>query len=189
MQENIETLDKKGNHQDKFLLALIKQSNKDAFNVLFRYYYPGLVVFAMRYLHIKEESEEMVQDVFLKLWSERENLRIHTSLRDFLFTSVKNKCLDRIKHKKVQEKFDNLFRPTPNEITNYDLFVEQELRDMIKKTMDQLPTECRKVFVLSRIQNLKYKEVADKLGISVKTVENQISKALKIFRNALKDYL
>ncbi len=182
-------MDKPDNQQDKFLLALIKQGNKDAFNVLFRYYYSGLVVFAMRYLHAKEESEEMVQDIFLKLWSEREHLHIHTSLRDFLFTSAKNRCLDRIKRKKVEEKFENLSRQNPNEITNYDLFVEQELRGLIKETMESLPAECRKVFVLSRIQNLKYKEIAKKLDISVKTVENQISKALKIFRNALKDYL
>ena len=181
-------MNKRDNQQDEFLLGLIKQGNREAFNVLFRYYYPGLVIFAMRYIHTKEEAEEVVQDIFLKLWADHEHLHIHTSFRDYLFTSVKNKCLDRMKHKKVRERFENTAQQYPNEITNYDIFVEQELRDIIKATLEQLPTECRKVFVLNRIQNLKYKEIANKLGISVKTVENQISKALKIFRNALKDY-
>lgn len=178
------------NHnQDKFLFSLIKQENRHAFDVLFRYYYSGLVVFAMRYVQSQADAEEIVQDVFLKLWSEREKIQIHTSVRDFLFQSVKNKCLDRLKHKKVKEKFTDFRKQQEKDYTSYDIFVEQELRELIKQTMEKLPEQCRKVFVLNRIQNLKYKDVATKLGISVKTVEKQMSKALKVFREALKDYL
>lgn len=182
-------MDRSKHNHDAFLFSLIKKGNKDAFNVLFQYYYSGLVVFAMRYLSNQEDAEGIVQDVFLKLWSDREHIHIHTSVRDFLFQSVKNKCLDHLKHKKVEEKYLHSNIDVQNKQENYDLFVEQELRGLIKETMEKLPTECRRVFVLSRVQNLKYKEIANKLDISVKTVENQITKALKIFREALKDYL
>lgn len=171
------------------MLLLIKQDNKEAFNVLFRYYYPGLVVFAKRFLQSLDEAEEIVQDVFLKVWTEREHLHIHTSVREYLFRSVRNKCLDVIKHKKVESKFEQYIHHQEQQSVTYDFFIEQELRVLIKDVIEKLPSECRKVFVLSRIQNLKYKEIAGKLGISIKTVENQISKALKIFRDALKDYL
>lgn len=182
-------MDKPKSHQDDFLLLLIKQNNKEAFSVLFRYYYSGLVVFATHFLQSKEEAEEIIQDIFLKIWSDREHLNVHTSLRDYLFRSVKNKCLDVIKHKKVESKFEHYIHQREEQSINHEFFIEQELRVLIKDVIEKLPTECRKVFVLSRIQNLKYKEIADKLGISVKTVENQISKALRIFRDALKDYL
>lgn len=157
--------------------------------MLFRYYYSGLVVFAMRYVGKQEVAEELVQDVFFKLWSEREHIHIHTSVRDFLFSSVRNKCLDHLKHRKVVGKYIQSEKDQPKKTENYDLFIEQELREIIKDTIDKLPRECRKVFVLSRIRNNTNKEIAAKLGISVKTVENQISKALKIFREVLKDYL
>lgn len=175
--------------RDKFLFSLITKGDRNAFNILFEYYYSGLVVYANQFLLDLKESEEIVQDIFLKIWEDKEKLHIHSSVRDYLFKSIKNKCLDYLKHQKVKDKFVQAEKDYSSMDENYDLYVEHELRELINDTVEKLPTECRKVFVLSRIQNLKYKEISKELGISIKTVENQISKALKIFRNALKDYL
>jgi RNA polymerase sigma-70 factor (ECF subfamily) len=175
--------------RDKFLFSLISKGDRNAFNILFEYYYSGLTVYANQFLNNLKDSEEIVQDTFLKIWESHEKLHIHSSVRDYLFKAVKNKCLDFIKHQNVSRNFLEAEKNNESVTENYNLFVEHELREMINATLDKLPVECRKVFVLSRIQDLKYKEIAKELGISVKTVENQISKALKIFRKALKDYL
>ncbi len=175
--------------RDKFLFSLLSKGDRNAFNILFEYYYSGLTVYANQFINDLKESEGIVQDIFLKIWEEKERIHITSSVRDYLFKSVKNKSLDILKHRKVIEKYVQTEIESSSISENYDLFVEHELRDLINETVEKLPSECRKVFVLSRIQGLKYKAIAKELGISEKTVENQISKALKIFRKALKDYI
>lgn len=181
------------NHQiiehNKFLLSLIRKGDKNAFNILFKSYYKGLVVYANTYLNDLTKSEEVVQDIFTKIWLEKDSIVIKSDVNKWLFTSVKNKALDLLKHEKVKQKYQQHILNNKNEYYSESFLLENELKDLIKSTMEKLPKECRKVFVLSRVKELKYKEIAQTLGISVKTVENQISKALKIFKESLKDYI
>lgn len=174
---------------DEFLLSLICKGDKNAFNILFKNYYSGLVVFAHNYINDLPKSEEIVQDVFTKIWLERDSLEIKSNTKNWLFLAVKNKALDLLKHEKVKQKYHQYILNSNAEFYDQSFLLEDELRELIKDTMEKLPKECKKIFVLSRIKGLKNKEIAQTLGISIKTVENQMSKALKIFKKSLKDYL
>lgn len=178
--------------QDFFLFSLMQKGDETAFDFLFKSYYSGLCVYAEQFLGDLSDAEEVVQSVFVKFWERRENIQIKVSLREYLFKIVYNKCLDFIKHEKVRRNYADKVRlqPIPEfNISDTNNFLEFEIRGIFNETMELLPPECKKVFMLSRIQNLKNREIAEKLGLSIKTVENQIGKALKIFRVNFKDYL
>lgn len=173
-----------------FLIREMKSGNEGAFDFFFKYYYPGLCVFAQRKTHIPiEDAKNIVQDVFVKLWNDREKLDIKYSVRSYLFTSVKNKCLDFIKKshysdstEKIPENFDVGDEP-------YEIYVLSELQQLFNESLQKLPDRCRAVFELSRSDRKKNAEIARMLGISEKTVENQMTKALRILRHELHDYL
>jgi len=142
-------------------------------------------------MHDFHQAEDIVQNVFLSFWKDRNSIEINESVRAYLFRSVHNRCLDALKHREVILRHNfrsNADNPSCTEET-WETFVEAELYIILLKAMDKLPAECRKVFRYSRIDLLSHKEIAEKLGLSVKTVENQIGKALRILREALKDYL
>ena len=173
------------------IVTEMKSGSKESFNYFFDYYYSGLCVYANRYLEDLMLAEEVVQDVFVRFWDRRQEIKISNSVRSYLFQTVHNQCLNILKHKKVERNyyqqhaayFENLCEE------QWDLFNEIELRNILNETILKLPERCREVFILSRFNNLKNKEIADQLGISGKTVENQITKALKILRKELKDFL
>ena len=127
----------------------------------------------------------------MKLWKKREELEIRTSLKSYLFRAVRNACLNMISHINIREEYKKYheLEVREDEKNFTDESIVTELEDRIRKTIDTLPVERRKVFVLSRFEGLKYKEIAERLNISVKTVENQMSKALKFLRENLVDYL
>jgi RNA polymerase sigma-70 factor (ECF subfamily) len=167
------------------------QLDKPAFETLFRSFFPGLVLFARKYVPDQDTATEIVHNVFLNLWEKREQVDTSTSLKSYLFTSVHNRCLNYIRD---QKKFDRdealLQRLDSDEFTDAsDRLEEMELEQRIYEALQTLPEKCREVFTLNRFEGLKYGEIAGKLGISVKTVETQMSKALKILRDKLSDYL
>ena len=142
-----------------------------------------------------EDAENIVQDVFLVLWEKKDELEITYTLTTYLFTLVKNKCLSFLRHKLIEEEY-NLqmkeelsFKLYALESLDYSYQSETELQEVIKRALDALPERCREVFIKSRIEGLKYKEISEELGISVNTVENHIVTALKKLRIELKDYL
>ena len=154
-----------------------------------------MFAFAKNYVPANEDAENIVQDVFLILWERKEEIEISFTLTTYLFTLVKNRCLNFLRHKLIEEEYNSQmkeelgFKLYALETFDYSYQSEEELQEVIRRALDTLPERCREVFIKSRIEGLKYKEISDELGISVNTVENQMVTALKKLRVALKDYL
>lgn len=161
--------------------------DKQAFEAIFRKYYPQLCAYAFQILQHKEDAEEIVQELFVQLWQKGEMPAIHSSLKAYLFRSVHNHCLNHIRFRKVRQDYALHYR---EENSGYEL---QESPDddqnanlhTLQKAIEELPPERKKIFMMIRFEERKYKEVADLLGISVKTVENQMVKAMQFLRSKL----
>lgn len=176
------------------IIDLLEKGNIYAYELVFRRYYISLCGFATRFVQQPEVAEEIVQNVFLKLWEKRNHIRIETSLKSYLFRAVFNGCNNHLTHIKVRNKYISLTQDaiSKNEFHAdpvIDSLVFKELDENITKAIENLPTECKKIFKMSRFEGLKYAEIANQLGISVKTVETQISRALSRLREDLKDFL
>lgn len=157
------------------------------FEELFREFFPALMAFARKILGDEEDAREVVQQVFINLWEKRAKLDLSTSLKSYLFTSVHHRSLNVIRDRKKHSPAE-----VPELSGEWDVSAQiesMELEKKIRDTIDQLPDKCREIFTLNRFEGLKYGEIAMKLDISVKTVENQMSKALKILREQLGKYL
>ncbi|MBT1687445.1 RNA polymerase sigma-70 factor [Dawidia soli] len=169
----------------------LKTGDTTAFEMLFRTYYQSLCNYAYTFIQDRDEAEEVVQSTFLSVWEKREALEIHTAVKPYLYAMVRNACLNLLKHEKIKQ------RHVEGELAVAERSVESvsrtvmasELEVRICEAMEQLPEQCRLIFKLSRFEELKYAEIADQLGLSIKTVENQMGKALRIMREQLKDYL
>jgi len=162
--------------------------DKEKFEELFKTHFKPLCGFANKYLQDIDLAKEIVHDVFVKLWEKREQIDMNKAVKSYLYTAVNNKSLNHIRDNK---KFVDSEQIIENETDwNYsDNLVELEIQEKITATLDSLPPKCREVFKLSRYENLKYKEIAEKLDISQKTVETHMSKALKALRKNLSEYL
>lgn len=173
------------------LIARLREGDQTAFEILFRFYYPGLVVFASQITLDKDEASEIVQDFFVRLWENRSSIKESNSVKSYLFTSVKNRSLNYLKKQKMETKVVEQMKYLAENSALYepDVFVESELQGKIKDAINKLPTRCGEIFVLSRFQGLSNDEIATKLDISKRTVETQISNALKVLRVELKDYM
>lgn len=161
------------------------------FESLFKTHYGELCAFANKYLEDLEASEEIVQDLFVRFWENREKQELTGSVRSYLFTSVKNACLNQLKHLKIKQQYKehNERELNSGRVSADEEFEASELDQRIRRAIDSLPEGRRKIFILSRYDGLKYQEIADKLKISVKTVENQMGEALKFLRHQLQDFL
>jgi RNA polymerase sigma-70 factor, ECF subfamily len=174
-------------------LALrIKRGDEQAFELLFRKYYVRLCAFANKFLNDHEEAQEIVQDVFVKIWEGRNNIDPEDSLKSYVFKIAQNLSLNKLRRKKVELGYTEIYKLVyieQQEFSAHESLLARELEENIACSIEKLPAECRKIFKLSRIEGLKYKEIADNLHISIKTVEAQMSKALRSLRIALSDYL
>lgn len=177
--------------QEKELIVRLKSGDQTAFELLFHFYYSGLVVYSSQFTADHAEAEEIVQDFFVRFWQKHKQLILGDSLKNYFFSSVKNRSLNFLKHKKIEEKYLKEMIDLSNHHLAYepDLYVISELQEKIKTGIDHLPERCREVFIMSRIRGLKNVEIATELDISQRTVETQISKALKVLRIELKDYV
>lgn len=173
---------------DQNLVESIKNSNQGVFELVFNFYYSGLVVYADQIIKNTDVSEDIVQSVFMKLWEFRETTDIH-SFRSYFIQCVKNRCIDHLRNQQVKNRFDNRPPEAVQLVMDEDLWTKTELTELIEKSIESLPPRCREIFRMSRYENLKIAEIADQLKISKRTVETQISKALKILRIKLIDYL
>lgn len=169
--------------------------SQENFEQIYKQYYPKMFAFAKNYIPANEDAENIVQDVFLSLWERKQEIVISYTLVTYLFTLVKNRCLNFLRHKLIEEEFNSQmkeelrFKLYALESMDYSYQSEKELQEVIRRALDSLPERCREVFIKSRIEGLKYKEISEELGISVNTVENQMVTALKKLRVELKDYL
>ena len=160
-----------------------ERMDKDSFENLFREYFSPLISFARKILVDEDDAREVVQKVFINLWEKREEIDLSTSLKSYLFTSVHNRSLNVIRDRK---KFSS--EEVPDMAGDWDVSAQiesMELEEKINEALQALPEKCRQIFELNRFDGLKYSEMAAQLEISIKTVENQMSKALKILREKL----
>ena len=175
--------------EEKKLFEKIKNSNEKAFEKLFHRYYGHLCLHASLILQDDNTAEEIVQDFFVKLWEKRERVIIDTSVKNYLFRSVKNQALNVIKHNKIKYIYaQSVLSDSSDNVTDEDSFQEINLAKKIEESILSLPEKRREIFRLSREDGLKYREIAEKLNISIKTVETQMSLAFKHLRKALKDF-
>ena len=165
--------------------------NRKDFETLFNDHYSRLCAYAYNFLKEQEGSEEIAQEVFFKLWINRTDIKIESSMESYLYRSVRNACLNLIKHINVREKYKehNQEEIEYSEQIDRDPMNASELELKIRASIDLLPEQRKKIFILSRYEQLKYKEIAEQLGLSVKTVENQMGKALQFLRKELAEYL
>lgn len=167
----------------------IREGNEIHFKYVFDIYFDALCHYAFTKLRDMDEAEDAVQGMFVKVWEKRSSLVITQSIRSYLFRAVHNYCINQLEHRDVRQKHvDHRTMEAVNEIQSPEVFIE-ELEENIKAAIEQLPQQCRIIFKMSRYEELKYAEIAERLGISINTVENQISKALKILRAQLSNII
>jgi len=175
--------------EDKELYLKLREGDERAFQALFLKYYPAMCNFARQYLNDHELAEETAQDMFVKIWEKRASLNIETSVKHYFFRSIRNHCLNQIQHEKIKKQYAKVVLESSHQDINPDqYYLEVDLIQHIEKCIESLPPKRKEIFRLSREQGMKYKEIADTLAISVKTVEAQMGLALKHLRDELKDF-
>lgn len=176
-----------GKIDEKEIFVRLGKSDKDALKEIFEAYYPSLCHYASHFLGDHDQSEEVVQDLFVRLWEKRERLEISVSLRSYLFRSVRNQCINLIMHEKVKQNHARKIRDAIIEDAAVeDYYLEEEISEAISSAISALPEKRREIFLLSRQEGLKYQEIAVRLNISVKTVEAQMGLALQFLREKCK---
>lgn len=182
-------IEKKENKNET--VELFSIADLSSFETLFRQYYQMLCTYAYRFVNDTDTAEEIVQELFYKIWEKRAELQINVSIKSYLFSAVHNRCLKFIEHKNVETRYKNYYLQHESEIDteNHTHSNVRELQVIIDQTLDSLPERCSRIFRLNRFEGLKYHEIAMKLSISIKTVEANMGKALKMLRKNLKDYV
>lgn len=176
---------------DRKIFNEIKKGNLAAFEKLFRKHYAGLCNYANKYLKDINKAEEVVQELFYRLWEKRNKLDINVSLKSYLYRAVYNGCLQYLNHRAIEIKYENYYKKQTKEYDSdaSEAIYMQELNQIIDETLSSLPERCRNIFLLNRQEGLKYREIAKKLDLSIKTVEANMGKALKLLRKNLKNYV
>ena len=172
------------------LIPLLLSGDEETFEGVYKYFLRPLHIYAITMLKDDEAAKGMVQNIFLKLWERRDTLNFNGSLQAYLYAAVYHECLNYLRHQKVKLSHqDHISYSMKNNTASNDGMELTDLKDKLQQAMQLLPEKCRTIFQLSRFEELKYREIADLLGISVKTVEAQMGKALKILRYKLLEYL
>lgn len=176
-----------GTDKEFFIRQAFEDDAVKGYDLLFRHYYAALCSHAVRYVYTKEIAEDLVADVFYTFWKKENFKQIATSYRSYLFTAVRHKCFNYLRWEfskdngvELEEAHGDSSFPQPDHIMEYD-----ELCVKLEKTIESLPPQCKKVFLMNRFEGRNYNEIAQNMGVSIKAVEAHISKALVIFRRAL----
>lgn len=171
--------------------TLAGRSIESTFDKVYLTYYSRMRRFAKEYVLFDEDAENIVQDVFLLLWEKREVLDIQLSMSSWLFSLVKNKSLDYLRHKTVEEEYKQEFmiKVYSLDSMNYTFSSDEDLEQVLVAAINKLPERCREIFLKSRMEGKKYREIAEEMNLSVNTIESQMSIALKKLRCELKEYL
>ncbi|HWZ04437.1 MAG TPA: RNA polymerase sigma-70 factor [Mucilaginibacter sp.] len=178
---------------ERHLIDLVTEGSEMAFERFFKTYFKSLHAYAFVTLQDELMAEEIVQQVFYKIWEKKEQFKVHTSVKAFLYKAVHNECLNYLKHQKHKVSHQNyVLYANRNQVSNENAAMRVEVSELearLRKAMNELPEQCRTIFYMSRFDELKYREIASQLGLSVKTVEAQMGKALKVLRKKLVDFL
>lgn len=168
----------------------IQNDDKIEFERMFKLYYSRLCLYALKIVSDKDIAEEIVQDLFCNFWEKRKKIQLKTNIKSYLYTATYNNSLMYLRKIKTAYKYKLFVKHRSEKSIPSDTYAkENEINIIIQETLDSLPDRCKEVFTLSRFEGLKYKEISDKLSVSVKTVEANMSKALRIFRINLADYI
>ena len=181
----------KGTYQsdNDFLLSAVQRGDQKAFDTLFRRYYPMLCAYGHRFVEL-EDAEEIVEDSLLWIWENRETLVIESSLNSYLFKMVYRRALNKLAHIDATQRADTSFYEEMQEmLQDTDYYQIEELAKRIEDAVAALPESYREAFVMHRFRDMSYKEIAETLGVSPKTIDYRIQQALKQLRVDLKDYL
>lgn len=177
-------------YTDKELVGFLHKGNEGAIEKIFKQYYSYICSAVYKIIPDPTLTEDLAQDVFYELWRKREKIQINSSLKAYLKRAAINKALNYIRSKKMKFDSDDNDAVINISVDSSENNLEaMELQDIINASIDTLPEKCRIVFMMSRFEEMSYKEIAAALEISIKTVENQISKALKILKKAVNPYL
>jgi len=182
------------NKEELDILNNLKNNDKDALGKLFFSYYKPLLIFANKFVN-EDNAKDILHDCFLDLWHNRNKIKITTSIQAYLFTIVKNRCFKHLKNKlqKTDKSSNVILQLKQKELLYYTnsekSILEFDVKDRIEKVINHLPEKCCIIFKESRFNGQSNKEIARKHGISVKAVEKQITKALKLFREEFRDIL
>lgn len=163
--------------------------DEQAFKVLFVEFYPSLSVFAMRFVDGEEVARDIVQDVFFNVWKGRKSTFVTSSFRNFLITSVRNQCVDYLRRQKLEHQFMEKGRLTGIQTSPEEMYTLKELEVVLNKALAKLPDNVREAFEMNRFKGMTYNAIAEEMEVSPKTIEAYMSKALKILRVELSDYL
>jgi RNA polymerase sigma-70 factor, ECF subfamily len=171
---------------EQITINALKEGSIDAFDLCFKRFYAPLVAFARSKINNRDIAEEIVQNVFAEMWEGRENIPLKTDIKKYLFTIVKNDCYDFARHHKVKQKYlDYLTNHQEQSFEFFDTLIDEDFQKLINDVYNSLPEKCREIFYMSRLEEMSYSAISEKLGVSIKTVENQIGKALKLVRQYL----
>lgn len=171
------------------LLSALAQSREEALEVIYQKYWDRLFLSAYNVLKDKEACEDIIQEIFIQLWQRRESLNVTVSLQAYLFTATRYQVFHAIRKSNVrQELFDDLEKRFLADAPDIPLYLK-DIQERVNVAVENLPEKCKKIYKLSREEHLSYKEIAERLQISPKTVENQITIALKRLRDSLGDLM
>lgn len=173
---------------DAELVRRIRAGDDRALEEIFRRYYAGMCLFVRRFVHAPDVAEELVQDVFFKLWSKRDGLNDIDALKTYLYRAARNTALNHLRRRKLELNWEEkeAQRGEPRSMGGTDdETATDEVRRAVVAAIARLPGRCREIFLLSRDGGLTYGEIASTLGISIKTVETQMGRALKSLRLSL----
>jgi RNA polymerase sigma-70 factor (family 1) len=178
-------------HTDNQLFDRMRMGDKAALEMLFKVHYAPLCRFARSILKDGEQAEDMVQEVFMKCWDKREQIQLTGSFKSYLFTAVRNHCFNALKTNErkfwMDEGMEDDARIAVDDVVDH--IAAKTLTEKINKAIESLPDKCRLTFQLSRFEDMSYKEIAETMDVSVKTVENQMGKALSVLRTSLAPYI
>ena len=184
-------INKIDNTSENLLVVKIRENNKDAFKSLYDRYSKRIYYFSLRYLGSKEETEELVQSIFINIWEHRKSLDETLSVKNYIYRSAVNYITNYLKKNAIRTRFiesENRKGEIQSNQTYEQIFLH-DLEKSINSVVETLPSQQQKIFRLSRYEGLTYKEIAKKLDLSVRTVENQMYRVIKVLRTILKDDL
>jgi len=178
----------KNKENDRRLLEALTHNRQQAFILIFRKYYVDMIVFAGTFIPEKNVCEDIVQNVFMKMWENRHDLNLHTSIKSYLIKSVRNQCIDEVRHRKIEHRYASDFDGKLWDRDTEDYILYSDLNRHLYMAMAKLPKEERAALIMSRRDGLKYTEIAARCNVSVRTIENRVSKALARLRELLKNH-
>lgn len=177
-------------NDNKQIVSALNEGHESVFDAVYRHYFKKLCAFCSQYIPDLEETEEIVQETMVWLWENRLTLKAELTLKSLLFTIVKNKALNRISHYEIKQKVhEEIHQKYESTFENPDFYDQDELFRMYRQTLEKMPKDIRETFLMNRDRNLTHKEIAAILNVSPQTVNYRIGQALKMLRQALKDYL